>query len=320
MSKMWRKRFSNMDDTPNKRTWDHFVRWQKSRRSVIKDYSFVISNETEIDLDYLHRNRAENSLTWIGHATFLVKMGGLNIVTDPVWARQMAMYPRLTPPGIALSQMPKIDMVLISHSHYDHLHFKSIRGIKGDPYFFVPEGLGQKFINKGFKRVEEFTWWDAKKMNDIEISFVPAQHWSKRTPWDTNASHWGGWVLGDKYKKETVYFAGDSGYFPGFKEIGTRFDIDYALMPIGAYEPEWFMGMQHVSPEEAVQAFLDLRATTFIPMHYSTFRLADDTPWEALVRLQTEWKRRGLERDRLAILRLGEVLKTGDQGEESSTV
>ncbi|RXT15251.1 MBL fold metallo-hydrolase [Ammoniphilus sp. CFH 90114] len=306
---MRRKRFSNMDETPNKRTWDHFVRWQKSRRSVSKDYSFVIPNEPQPNIDYLQANRTDNTMVWIGHATFLVQMGGMNIVTDPVWANRMAMAGRLTPPGIGLSEMPEIDLVLISHSHYDHLHFKSIRGLRGNPSFLVPEGLGVKFLYKGFNRVEEFTWWDTKKINNIEISFVPAQHWSKRTPWDTNASHWGGWVIKDLSKKETIYFAGDSGYFPGFREIGKRFDVDFCLMPIGAYEPEWFMGMQHVSPEEAVQAFLDLKGTTFIPMHYSTFRLADDTPWEAMVRLQTEWKRRGLEKNQLAILKLGEILK-----------
>ncbi len=313
---MRRKRYSNMDDIPNKRTWDHFVRWQRSRRSVSKDYSYVMASETEPDLEFLKANREETSLTWIGHATFLIQIGGLNIVTDPVWAKRMAMSQRLTPPGIALADMPEVDFVLISHSHYDHLHFRSLRRLQGEPTHLVPEGLARKFMIKGLPKVEEFTWWQSKKVKGIEITFVPAQHWSKRTPFDTNASHWGGWVIRDKRSDETIYFSGDSGYFPGFKEIGSRFKVDYAILPIGAYEPEWFMGMQHVSPEEAIQAFLDLGAQYFIPMHYSTFRLADDTPWEALVRLQTEWKRRGLSRDQLVLLRLGEILKTKEVTDE----
>jgi L-ascorbate metabolism protein UlaG (beta-lactamase superfamily) len=184
--------------------------------------------------------------------------------------------------------------------------------LKGNPLFLVPQGLAAKFRRKGYRRVEEFTWWASKCVGKAEFHFVPAQHWTRRTLWDTNASHWGGWVICEKGAGEkigrTVYFAGDSGYFRGFKEIGDRFAIDYALMPIGAYEPEWFMSMQHVTPEEAVQAFLDTGAKQFIPMHYGAFRLADDTPKEALDRLTAEWQRLELGEDRLKILVHGETL------------
>jgi len=306
---MRRKRYTNLDNVKNMKSWDHFVRWQKARRTRGKDYSFVIPKETNVDTEFLQTNNTQISLTWIGHATFLIQIGGLNILTDPVWANRMGFHPRLAPPGLSISQLPKIDVVLISHSHYDHLHFYSIRRLKGNPLFLVPVGLGNKFLTRGFKKVEEFNWWDEKKLKEVVFSFVPAQHWSKRNPWDTNRSHWGGWMISSQIEDKKIYFVGDSGYFSGFKEIGNSFDIDYVLMPIGAYDPEWFMGPQHVSPEEAVQAFLDLQAKKFIPMHYSTFRLADDTPLEALYRLQKEWKRQNLAKDRLQILMFGETLK-----------
>ena len=304
---MWKKPYSNLNNVPNKKSWDHFIRWQQSRRTLAKDYSFVIDKHDEVDVDFLEENRQLPTITWIGHATFLLQIGGMNIVTDPVWASRMGMHPRLTPPGIPLPKMPEVDIVLISHSHYDHLHFKSIRRMKGNPLYLVPEGLGAKFRSKGFIRVKEFSWWEGQEVNGTRFSFVPTQHWSKRTLWDTNRSHWGGWVIEDERLERSVYFMGDSGYFTGFKEIGQRFDIDLALIPIGAYEPEWFMGRQHVSPEEAVQAFLDLGGATFIPMHYSTFKLADDTPQEALARLKAEWKRQELCNTKLKILKLGEI-------------
>jgi L-ascorbate metabolism protein UlaG (beta-lactamase superfamily) len=306
---MRRKRYNNQGNVQNKKTWDHFVRWQKARRTNAKDYSFVIPTIKHIDLKFLHTNRRETSISWIGHATFLIQIGGLNIVTDPVWAGRMGFHPRLTPPGIPLSLMPEIDVVLISHSHYDHLHYRSIRSLKGEPQYLIPEGLGSKFKEKGLHPLKEFSWWEEKTIQNVSFCFVPAQHWSKRTPWDTNTSHWGGWVICEESSNECVYFVGDSGYFPGFKEIGQNYDVDHVLMPIGAYEPEWFMAMQHVSPEEAVRAFKDVGGKHFIPMHFSTFRLADDTPWEALARLETEWRRQGLDQERLRILKLGETMR-----------
>ncbi len=234
-------------------------------------------------------------------------MNGITIVTDPVWAQRMGAAKRLTAPGVPLDKMPPVDVVLISHGHYDHLHFGSLRRLHGDPHIFVPEGLGRLFRRRGFRHVTELSWWRTAEFRGVTLTFVPAQHWTRRTLWDTNTSHWGGWVI-EADDAPTVYFAGDSGYFRGFRDIGERFSIDYALLPIGAYEPEWFMGPQHTTPEEAVQAFLDCRARLFVPMHYGAFRLADDTPKEALDRLWAEWRRRGLEEERLLCLKLGEVI------------
>jgi L-ascorbate metabolism protein UlaG (beta-lactamase superfamily) len=312
-------RYYNLDQVHTIRSFREFRQWRKERRRKQKDLTYTVPQAEPKQLAYLQANRTETSITWIGHSTFLIQMGGLNIVTDPVWAKRMGLDKRLTEPGIELTDMPEVDVVLISHSHYDHLHFTTLRRLRGNPMHLVPEGLQRKFAKKGFQRVMEVKWWECVKIGAVTFTMVPAQHWTKRTLTDTNTSHWGGWVMqqtdsvtGKPVTRNVIYFVGDSAYFRGFKEIGERYSIDYALMPIGAYEPEWFMSHHHVSPEQAVQAFLDVKANVFIPMHYSTFRLADDTPREALDRLEAEWKRQGLDPARLKCLKLGETLKIRD--------
>jgi len=246
------------------------------------------------DVDKVKDNRTKTAITWIGHSTFLIQMSGINIVTDPVWATRMGFQKRLTKPGDELSEMPEIDIVLISHGHFDHLDFASIKRLKGNPTYYVPVGLKQKFIRKGHQKVNEANWWDNFECQGVKISFVPAQHWTRRMLWDTNTSHWGGWMV-EGEKDQSIYFAGDTAYFDGFKQIGEKFNVKVALMPIGAYEPEWFMKLSHTNPEDAIKGFFDLRADTFIPMHYGTFRLADDTGPEALRKLFEEWERLNLE-------------------------
>ncbi|NGQ94908.1 MBL fold metallo-hydrolase [Brevibacillus sp. SYP-B805] len=305
-----RPRYANLDDVNPLKSVRELWRWRQERKAKQKALSFQVPRVAEPDTAFLRANRLHTTLTWVGHATFFLQLGGLNILTDPVWARRMGWERRLSEPGLPLAQLPAIDLVLISHGHYDHLHFATLRRLQGDPLYLVPAGLASLMHRKGFRRVRECSWWEEHRVNDVTFTFVPAQHWVRRTLWDTNASHWGGWVM-QKDRGETIYFAGDSGYFRGFQAIGERFAIDYALMPIGAYEPEWFMSVQHVSPEEAVQAFLDAKAKTFIPMHYGAFRLADDTPKEALDRLTAEWERRGLPQERLCIPKLGEIVRSG---------
>lgn len=358
------RRFDNQDQVELHNSYKHLKRWRQERirKLKLKDYSYRVPN-VEPDLPFLERNRDIPAITWIGHSTFFIQLGGLNIITDPVWAGQMAFQKRLAPPGVPIDRMPPIDIVLISHSHYDHLNISSLRRLKGEKLLLVPAGLSNKLRLKGFSRVKELGWWDSVTENGVTFTFVPSQHWTRRNPWDTNSSHWGGWVIEPASKREasmeksgrsgkkqdesvtasrseaaaslesgavkparaeetgvrplvsaspTVYFAGDSGYFRGFKEIGDRFEIDVALMPIGAYEPEWFMGPQHVTPEEALQAFEDVGAKWFVPMHYGAFKLADDTPREALDRLEAERLRRGLDEDRVILLPHGETWRLAD--------
>ncbi|NMO97268.1 MBL fold metallo-hydrolase [Paenibacillus lemnae] len=322
---MPRIRYNNIDNVSTDKTLKQFRQWREERKLKRKDYSYVIPNMSP-DLDYLHGNRHETSVTWVGHATFFIQYEGLNIVTDPVWAKRMAFTKRLGEPGIPITDIPPLDVILISHSHYDHLHVASIRKLyRADTTIVVPVGLRKKMMAKGFRRVIEMQWWETITIRDVDISFVPTQHWTRRTPFDTNTSHWGGFVLEPHTgsRDETrllppnLYFAGDSGYFPGFKDIGRRFNIHIALMPIGAYEPEWFMTSQHVNPEEALQAFLDVEAETMIPMHYGTFKLADDTAQEALERMEAERARLGIQEEQIRVLKYGETFRVGP--EERST-
>ena len=300
---------NNLDDVEVVASFIDILRRQRERSRKRKDLSFVLPQAANKEIPFLAANRSKTTITWIGHATFLIQISGLNILTDPVWSNRMGFVTRLAPPGIPLSEMPEIDLVLISHNHYDHLDINSLRNIKGNPRFLVPHGLSSWLRKKGFSKVSEFNWWERDITNRVEIIFVPAQHWSRRTLWDTNQSLWGSWVVKEEGQNcGGIYFVGDSGYFRGFKEIGSSFRIDYMLVPIGAYEPEWFMSKQHVTPEEAVQAYLDVGAENVIPMHYDAFRLGDDTPEEAIHRLKKEWERRKLDPAKLKIMNLGETL------------
>ncbi|TLS36130.1 MBL fold metallo-hydrolase [Pseudalkalibacillus caeni] len=305
---MARKRYQNYDGINNTRSFSELLKWHKERRTKQKDLSKQIPQSSRKEIEQLKKNRHDFSLTWIGHSTFLIQTGGMNILTDPVWDYWMGTQKRLTQPGIDIMDLPEIDAVLISHGHYDHLSFSSIKKLNGDISFFVPVGLKEVFSRKGFTKVTEGNWWETFSYKNINLTFVPAQHWTKRSLWDTNASHWGGWVIESPDRGKTVYFAGDTGYFRGFKEIGERFTITYAIMPIGAYEPEWFMSDSHINPEDAITAFLEVKADLFIPMHYGAYRLADDTGSEALERLYVEWERLKLPSEKLKVLKLGETL------------
>lgn len=311
--------YFNIDNIPTEKAWKQFRRWRAERKKKLKtkDYSYIVPS-VEPDVTKLQNNRKHTTITWIGHSTFLLQIGGLNIVTDPVWATRMAMEPRLTSPGISLEHMPPIDIILISHSHYDHLHMKSLRKlITAHTLLIVPSGLALKMVRKGFIHTQQLAWWEGVTFDQVRITFVPAQHWTRRTITDMNRSHWGGYVI-EKFVDEqgrvrgkenlhTIYFAGDSGYFRGFTMTGKRFHIDVALLPIGAYDPEWFMSQQHITPEQAVQVLQDVNAKVMIPMHYGAFKLADDTPKEALDRLEAERIRKGIQKEQIRLLAHGET-------------
>ncbi|MEK4198579.1 MBL fold metallo-hydrolase [Cytobacillus sp. FSL K6-0265] len=300
-----KKRFFNLDNIENTKSFNDFRRWQKERRQNKKDLSIQIEQSPTKEIVQLNKNRKDASIKWIGHSTFFIQIDGLNIVTDPVWANRMGLGKRLTAPGISITDLPDIDIVLISHGHFDHLDFPSIKKLKGDPTFYVPIGLGKIFNKRGYHNIFEANWYDSFKLNSLSLSFVPAQHWTKRTLTDTNTSHWGGWVI--ENEPHSIYFVGDTGYFRGFKEIAEKFNIETVLMPIGAYEPEWFMKVSHINPEDAVKAYIELNGTTFIPMHYGTYHLADDTGPEAIARLDAEWDKQQLDPNQLKKLLIGET-------------
>ncbi|MGZ6126012.1 MAG: MBL fold metallo-hydrolase, partial [Myxococcales bacterium] len=200
------------------------------------------------------------------------------------------------------SQLPRIDRTLVSHNHYDHYDRPSVLAA-GAP---VLAGTG---MGKGLPlATRELGWWEEERIGDhLRVAFVPSQHWSRRGIFDVNRTLWGGFVIAGS--RTRLYHSGDTAYFEGFAEIGARFGpLDAALLPIGAYDPAWFMERQHLNPEQAVQAFVDLGARNFVAMHWGTFKLTDEPLDEPPLRLRAEWRRRGLPGPRLHIPAIGETL------------
>lgn len=262
------------------------------------------------------------AVTWAGHASWVVSIGGLTVLTDPVWSRRILGTPaRVTPVGVPWDALPPVDAVVISHNHYDHLDAPTLRRLPRDTPVFVPAGLGRWFRRRRFTRVTELDWWEAVELPakddagaapgdggrraGVRFDFVPAHHWSKRTLTDTCRSLWGGWVLTGP-DGQRVYFAGDTGYGHWFSRIGERYPgIDLALLPIGAYEPRWWLRDVHCDPEEAVRAARDLGARRMAPMHWGTFVLSAEPVMEPLTRVRAAWEAAGLPREDLWDLPVG---------------
>jgi L-ascorbate metabolism protein UlaG (beta-lactamase superfamily) len=252
-------------------------------------------------------------VTYIGHSTVLLQLDGLNILTDPVWyARcspvQWAGPKRVIPAGIDINDLPKIDIILQSHNHWDHLDIINLPKIwqRDKPVVYTALGVSQFLNKKGISQTMDMDWWDETHFNaDITITCVPAQHFSGRGTVDRNATLWAGFVISSK-KSGNIYFAGDSGYGSFFKTIGERFGaMRLALIPIGAFKPRWFMGNIHCAPDEAVQIHFDVKAQSSLAIHHSTFSLADDGQTEPLDLLQEAKQLRGLADDAFFILKEG---------------
>ena len=253
------------------------------------------------------KNPGVPSVTWIGHATFLIQLGGKSLLTDPILSDRIFTLKRNVPPGLSYEALPRIDAVLLTHNHRDHMDAPTLKRLGPDVTYFVPRGLGDWFRGEGFLSVREMDWWQKADLAPLSIHFVPSQHWSRRGARDTNQSLWGGYVVEDSHQR--IYHSGDTAYFEGFKEIAQRCGAPTAaLLPIGAYEPRWFMKTQHMNPEDAVQAFLDLQARRFVAMHWGTFKLTDEALDEPPRFLRQVWADRKLPEDRLFIPAIGETL------------
>lgn len=246
-------------------------------------------------------------VTWIGHSSFLMTLGGSTALVDPVFSRRIGWtVTRHGAAGLTPEALPRVDALLVTHNHFDHLDAPSLRTIDRGTAVFAPRGLGRWFARRGFSNVHEMRWWDTRGAAALTITFVPARHWSRRTPWDTNRSHWGGFVV--RGGGATVYHAGDSGWFGGFRAIGRRFPgIDVALLPVGGYDPAWFMEQHHMTPEQAGEAFLALGARSMMPMHWGAFRLTDEPLIEPVERLERWWGRRRPD-GRLHVPKVGETV------------
>lgn len=227
-------------------------------------------------------------LTFVNHATMLIQMDGVNVLTDPMWSERcspvsFAGPKRHRPPGIRFEDLPKIDVVIVSHNHYDHLDLPTLRSLQKRDHSRIITPLGNSAIMKrgGVKDAEDVDWWQEKKVDQIRVTAVPAQHFCARGLSDRNATLWSGFVISGP--SGNIYFAGDTGWGQHFSEIRQRFaPIRLALLPIGAYLPRWFMKPVHISPEEAVEAHVALQARTSVPIHYGTFNLGDDGETEPL--------------------------------------
>jgi len=231
-------------------------------------------------------------LTWIGHASWLVQLDDVSLLIDPIFSESIGPgVKRFVPPALKIEELPPIDAQLVSHNHRDHLDLPSLRAV-GSP---IIAGLGLRdFFAKNQLDCTELDWWGETRVGQVTIRFVPSQHWSRRGLSDENATLWGGFLI--EGSRARLYHSGDTAYFDGFAEIGrSSGTIDAAMLPIGAYDPAWFMSKQHMNPEEAVRAFVDLGARHFVAMHFGTFKLTDEPLDEPPARLVSEWNRRTLD-------------------------
>ena len=253
-------------------------------------------------------------VSFIGHSCFLLRLPGLTVLTDPVFSSRcspvsFAGPKRVRDPGIALRALPKIDLVLLSHNHYDHLDVASLRKLRRRfPGMRIVTSLGNaKFLaGKGLHGAVELDWWEAHGLGETRITATPARHFSARTLWDRNETLWAGFVL--EHRGAKIYFAGDSGYTKFFGEIGQRLGApDISLLPIGAYEPRWFMGPVHMNPADAVQAFLDLHSGQAIGMHFGTFQLTAEAIDQPQIDLAAAKAEAGLPDDAFVTLDCGET-------------
>jgi N-acyl-phosphatidylethanolamine-hydrolysing phospholipase D len=269
-------------------------RWQASRLGLPRAPARATPT-VAADLPFLRSNAAagaamQPAVTWIGHASVLVQMAGLNLLTDPIFSERASPVSwagpqRAQPPGVAAADLPHIDVVLISHNHYDHCDEASLRTLNnqtgGPPLFVVPLGMKLWMADIGLTNVVELDWWQSHRVGEAEVVLTPAQHWSGRGLTDRMHALWGSYAV---FAPDLhMFFAGDTGYSRDFSDIAERFadrhgagGFDIALIPVGAYEPRWFMAQQHVDPSEAVRMHLDLRAKRSLAIHWGTFELSDE--------------------------------------------
>ncbi|MGH9141516.1 MAG: MBL fold metallo-hydrolase [Vicinamibacterales bacterium] len=258
------------------------------------------------------RDGASAVVTFIGHATFLIQTAAGNILTDPMYSECAGPWRvfgprRVRPPAIAFDALPPISIVLLSHNHYDHCDLDTLKLLaqRFDPVTVTPLGNARALRSTGLRRVEELDWWQRAGTTALPITVTPAHHFSARGPFDRNRALWGGFLIDTGGRR--IYFAGDTAYTSWFKEIRQRAgSIDLALLPIGAYEPRWFMKSVHMNPAEAVQAHLDLGATGSIGMHFGTFQMTTEGIGEPLVALAQARAARHLPMSSIQTIGFGE--------------
>jgi N-acyl-phosphatidylethanolamine-hydrolysing phospholipase D len=268
------------------------------------------------DMENILKPGSSPLVTWVGHSTFLIQYQGINVLTDPIFSERaspvgFAGPKRLVAMPLAIEELPPIDLVIISHNHYDHLDIVSVTALGEYTKFLVPLKLKDWFVEQGVsaEQVIEFDWWDQHEFSEVTVSATPSQHWSARGLFDRNKTLWAAWHV--KIAEFTFWFAGDTGYNPiQFKEIGERFkSIDLGLIPVGAYAPEWFMGPQHVNPEQALSIHLDVGASKSIGMHWGTFQLTAEPIMQPKERLAAALAENEIDNATFEVLAIGQTIE-----------
>ena len=301
--------YTNSDGSEINKPLASLLQWRLQRDSP-KPKRLIVSSE------WKQLRQSDNHYAiWIGHSTFLINNGDLQILTDPIFSDRASPFTwigprRLVPPAMRVDQVSDVDVVTISHNHYDHLDISSLISLqKSNPKCLILVPMGDKKLldTAGIKNVFEFDWWDSIKINNTKFFFTPAQHWSARGLTDRNLSHWGGWYI--QTPEMSLYHVGDSGYSEDFRQVRERLGSPkYAFIPIGAYAPRWFMKSAHVDPAEAFQIAEDVGAEYSVAMHWGTFSLSDEPTFEPLFRLQQIRRDSGLPENYFFAPEMGEII------------
>jgi L-ascorbate metabolism protein UlaG (beta-lactamase superfamily) len=305
-------RFTNLDPSHRPHGAKAILRWGVTDRLLGRRKRRPPGPPAPIvtpDFDLINSPGNTPWLTWLGHASFLGCLGGRRFLIDPVFSSHAAwIYRRYLPPPMTIDELPEIHVVMVTHNHYDHLDAGAYRLLPQSVRVIVPEGLGAWMRRLGRERVTELGWWQEFETDGLRITLVPANHWSKRGVFDTNRILWGGYVV--EGGNRSVYHSGDTGLFAGFAEIAQRFtSLDAAILPIGAYEPAWFMEHYHLNPEQAGEVFMNLGAHRFVPMHWGSFQLTDEPLCEPADRILSWWDRQHVgDNRRLEILDVGSTV------------
>ncbi len=319
--------FQNPWPESNPRGFAHLVRWFYERNFTRRPPPDPARGIFPLVAPAFGQARAGGDLavTWLGHSTCLVELPGLTVLTDPIFGPYASPLPtpslrRWVEPPVPLEALPRVDLVLLSHNHYDHLDAPTVRELarrQPEATWCTPLGNASLLMRLGVRRVEEFDWWEERVLAGARITATPAQHFSARGLNDRSRALWGGFTV--RAGPRAFYFAGDTAYHPEFPAIGGRLGpFDLLLMPVGAYEPRWFMHVVHVNPEEALRACREIMAATpgapvpcVVPIHWGTFKLTDEPMDEPPRRTRELWAAAGLPPERLWLLRHGETRAVG---------
>jgi len=312
--------FRNPEGSPKR---DENIKWSfktfnKEKKKLKIEFPSNHVVEREKVLENLEKYKNDNYVAWIGHATFLIKLGDTTIITDPLFSKNSGPLifgpKRYVESAIKLNEIPKTDLFLLTHNHYDHLDYSTIRNFPHKKSkVLVPLKLSKYFTRNGFKDVNELDWYDEIKVNDLKITFLPAVHWSKRTLTDTNKTLWGNFLI--EYKDKKIFFACDTGYGDVYKDLGKKYGpIDLTFINIGAYDfrPMFEKSVYHTNPEEALNIAQDLKSKKVIGMHWGTVVLSLEPIMEPPVRFKANAEKYGYKKEDAILFKIGEVQKLED--------